>query len=66
MTLAQLISWAEEHDIVDFDTVDLEFNMSDGGPECFISVDPNGLSIQDIVEPTTGLPMRHIIQIDSY
>lgn len=66
MTLAELISWAEEHDIVDFDIVGLEFNMSNGGSECFISVDPSRPSIQDIVEPTTGLPMRHIIQIDSY
>ena len=42
MTLQELINWAQRNNI-DPNTCDLQFNISDGGPECYISVEESAI-----------------------
>lgn len=62
MSLQELIDYCYENNITDLSKVDLYFNMSEGGPESFISVSKSGLSI----EHNTFDKTRISLYIDSY
>lgn len=65
MTLQELINWAKEQGVEDFNQCELEFNCADGGFQCFIGVEKIGLSIEETENPATGAKYQTIF-IDSY
>ena len=58
MTLQQLIDWARRNNVAS--DSDLQFNISDGGPECYITVEESALC--HATDPETGNETVYINQ----
>lgn len=65
MTLQELINWAHNQGIEDFDKVNLEFNIGEDFHECYIPIEEFALGLDKTTNPATK-QVEHTIYIDKY